>query len=340
MVPQLLTLMVALLGLGPSTALVRAPLLHGATRARLATVAQAAPEMIRLVASDVDGTLLDSDSALSPRSEATLVDLLDRERGWLFVPATGKCRAGALAALGPRLAERLRRGPGVFNQGLQVFGRSGELVYEQTLPPDVVAEVERQSAGLDVSLVGYCGDDLFTTVSDARTVELNTKYFEPLPQVVATALATTASERSMHKLLVLATPDTLAELRPAVAAALGNRAALTQALPTILEVLPSGCSKGNGLIKLLESVAVEPAHCVAFGDAENDVEMLQLVGLGCSVANGLPSVKAAADVVIPANDDEGVPRVLEALLALAPKGGTTDVASFRAALAEAGLLLP
>lgn len=74
----------------------------------------------------------------------------------------------------------------------------------------------------------------------------------------------------------------------------------------MLEVLPRGTSKGNGLRRLLEAWRIDPAHVMAIGDAENDLEMLKMVGTSCAVSNALPSVKNTARFGVPSNDDAGV----------------------------------
>jgi hypothetical protein len=72
------------------------------------------------------------------------------------------------------------------------------------------------------------------------------------------------------------------------------------------EVLPPGVNKGSGVLRLLEHLGVPPADTLACGDAENDVEMLRLVGLGAAVANAQPDALAAADVIVASNVDDGV----------------------------------
>ena len=72
------------------------------------------------------------------------------------------------------------------------------------------------------------------------------------------------------------------------------------------EVLPPGVDKGSGVLKLLSSLGVAPEDALAVGDAENDLSMLRIVGIGAAPANAQPAALAAADVVVPSNSDDGV----------------------------------
>jgi hydroxymethylpyrimidine pyrophosphatase-like HAD family hydrolase len=110
----------------------------------------------------------------------------------------------------------------------------------------------------------------------------------------------------------MAPQERIDELRPAITAALGQRASLTTAISGMLEALPAGASKGEGVAWLLGELGIDPAaHLMALGDGENDIEMLQLAALGVAVANAGPGAKAAARAVVASNDDDGVAEAIE-----------------------------
>ena len=82
------------------------------------------------------------------------------------------------------------------------------------------------------------------------------------------------------------------------------------------DVVRPGVSKATGLLRLLERWGIEPDECVAFGDSDNDLEMLSLVGCGYAMANAPAHVRAAADRVAPPCDEDGVLAVLEELFGM------------------------
>ena len=85
--------------------------------------------------------------------------------------------------------------------------------------------------------------------------------------------------------------------------------------PFFVEFLPGGSCKGTGLLRLAQYLSVDLGRVVAFGNGDNDIDMLKAAGRGCAVANASPACKAAADVVLPlTNAQDGVAEYLEQLL--------------------------
>lgn len=81
---------------------------------------------------------------------------------------------------------------------------------------------------------------------------------------------------------------------------------VTQALPTMLELLPGGCSKAYGVQKLCEALDIDPrSELLALGDAENDAEMLEMACIGVAVGNACPRARSAADFIMTECNDEG-----------------------------------
>lgn len=76
-------------------------------------------------------------------------------------------------------------------------------------------------------------------------------------------------------------------------------------------MLPLGASKGVGVQWLLQHLGVSPSEVMALGDGENDIEMLQLVGLGVAMGNAGPKVKSVAKVVVGKNDEDGVAQAIQ-----------------------------
>ena len=122
------------------------------------------------------------------------------------------------------------------------------------------------------------------------------------------------------KIIFMAADDRITAIRPLAEATFGHKASLTTAISGMLEVLPQGASKGSGVQWLLQRLGIDPERCMALGDGENDVEMLQLCGLGVAVGNAGEAAKAAADVVLErSNDEDGVAHAIEEYV-LRPRG--------------------
>ncbi|KAL7174014.1 hypothetical protein ACSBR2_033295 [Camellia fascicularis] len=111
----------------------------------------------------------------------------------------------------------------------------------------------------------------------------------------------------IQKLIFLDTAEGVATtLRPYWSEATRDRATVVQAVPDMLEIVPSGTSKGSGVKMLLDHLGVTANEIMAIGDGENDIEMLVLASLGIALSNGSDKTKAVADVIGVSNDEDEV----------------------------------
>jgi Cof subfamily protein (haloacid dehalogenase superfamily) len=122
-------------------------------------------------------------------------------------------------------------------------------------------------------------------------------------------------DRPPTKLVVIDDPEVLDELKQRMLARFDGRLYISKSLPYFLEFASPDVTKAAGLDFLAEHVGFTPELSVAFGDGENDIELVKWAGYGVAVANADERVKQAADFVCPSVDDEGVAQVLEAFLA-------------------------
>ena len=227
-----------------------------------------------------------------------------------FVWATGKApRArwvpGTLATLGgaPR--------PGVYLQGAIVEDAAGRELYSARLPVDVVIVAAELAAALEATLAVYTSDGpggehaILTSTADARTARLDT-YGKPLCRPVPDVAAAAASAGRVHKLILLhEDADVLTDARGAINELLGGAVSTTAALSGMLEILPPGVDKGDGVLRLLgELGGVDPETVLALGDGDNDGPLLALAGFGVAVGNAGEVARAAASVVLDETHDQ------------------------------------
>lgn len=141
---------------------------------------------------------------------------------------------------------------------------------------------------------------------------------ELLAQFTPAPLAETlTTDDGVVKLLAVVREGTADEFLAAVAPAVGHLAAVTHSAPAVamLEICLSGVNKAVALAEYADSLGIDAADVVAFGDMPNDIEMLRWAGDGYAMASGHPEAIRAAGQVAPAFDDDGVAQVLEAKLA-------------------------
>jgi Cof subfamily protein (haloacid dehalogenase superfamily) len=207
--------------------------------------------------------------------------------------------------------------PVVCYQGAVVADpRTGEFLRHEPIPLELARETiaALQEAGFHVNC--YVGDELY--VGEVTPEAQRYAGFQNIPLHSVGDLTAWLSEPPT-KLVAIDDPDVLDRLSARMKEHFAGRLYIAKSLPYFLEFASPDVTKGAGLAWLAEHLGFPPERTVAFGDGENDIELLQWAGFGVAVANADPSVLAAADWVCPSAEVEGVARVIEAVLELISK---------------------
>jgi Cof subfamily protein (haloacid dehalogenase superfamily) len=260
---------------------------------------------IKLIAVDVDGTLLNSKSELTGRTESALRKAI--EQGVQIVLATGKSRNSTA-----QIIEKLNLNThGIYLQGLAVYKGDGSVHWQQTLDPALARQVITFAEDRGFTLIAYSGMRIMVRAMNQDVEDALVKYHEPLPDVVG-PLQNVVGDMPIHKLMAVGEPRGITSLRWHLNLQIGSGGRLMQAgLPQMLEILPPNGSKGAALKMLLKDLRIPAENVLAIGDAENDIEMLQLGGIGVAMGHAGEKVKEAADHVVASNDEDGVAEAIE-----------------------------
>ena len=206
--------------------------------------------------------------------------------------------------------------PLVCYQGAAVVDRvSGEWLLHEPIPLALAREAIGAVQDEGFALNCYVDDELYV----AAITEHARAYadFQSIPLHEVTDLLGWI-ERPPTKLVVVDDPAALDALRPRLEARFGGRLYIAKSLPYFLELASPAISKGSGLAFVAEHVGFAAERTIAFGDGENDLELLDWAGFGIAVANADDQLKARADWICRSAEEEGVAQVLEALLNLSP----------------------
>ncbi len=261
---------------------------------------------IKLVAIDLDGTLLNSQHELSERNEKAIKSAV--KNGVTVILATGKTRSSAL-----KIIEQLKLdSPGIYVQGLVTHAADGSIIQQTTLDKNIIRQVITFAEDREFSLVAYSGT---RTLVRARNRDTNifVEYGEPQPEVVG-PLQNILDDTPINKIAAIhrSDPRRVTALRWQLNMQINGTARLMQAgVPEMVEILPSGASKGAAFKRLLKSLNIDSETALSIGDGENDIEMLQHAGIGIAVGNAGAAVKKVADHIVATNDADGVAEALE-----------------------------
>jgi Cof subfamily protein (haloacid dehalogenase superfamily) len=268
---------------------------------------------IRLIASDLDGTLLLSDRTVSPRVRAALA--LARARGIVVAlatarpPITTKTFAEA-AGLG---------GIAICSNGALIYDLDADVVVRRS---DLLVEPARVLiSALRAALPGVCFAFVQGTefaCEPAYAAMARAEDHGRLLETLQLGDAVDLLEQPATKIIVrhaARSPDELLEIVMGLAV---DGLDATHSNAPFIEVFAKGVSKAQGLAALCESLEIDSTEVIAFGDAPNDLAMLRWAGRGIAVANAHPVVLEAVDEVTAANDEDGVAQVIESMLGMQP----------------------
>ncbi len=258
-----------------------------------------------MVATDFDRTLVWEDGELHARTLATLRRAEDA--GLHVIVVTGRMVQSVRRALEPaQLGE-----PVICYQGAVVADGQGAWLRHVPIPLELAREGIAFAQGEGYVPNVYVGDELYVSelTEGSRTYGRYNKL-----EVHAVGDMLDWLSEPPTKLVLVGDPGALDGVELGAKERFGERMYISKSLPHFLEFAASGVTKGAGLDFLAAHMGFTPAETVAFGDGENDVELVEWAGYGVAVENAHDRVKAVADWVGPSAEREGVAQILEAVL--------------------------
>jgi len=262
----------------------------------------------RLIAIDLDGTLLDPMGELTERSAAAL--RAADEAGIIVVFATGR-PPQVLHPLAPQIGDSVRYG--VMANGTMIC----------TLPDGMPLKFVGYSTSIAIAAVqrlrAHDPGFGFALATD-RGFTNEPGFFERMPihrgdAAVPDALVGHEDSDQTIKLLVFHHDHSAVELMTLIPEVLGPGLGVTHMGAEAVELGPPGLDKGAGLQWLCEHLEIDRTEVLVFGDEINDLSMFAFAGHAVAVANAADAVLQAADEIGPSNADDGVAIVIERLLA-------------------------
>ena len=290
-----------------------------------------APEFpIRLIALDIDGTLIGDELDIGPRTIAAVRAAMDRDVAVSLI--TGRMVSSAL-----RFASELGlTGPLVGYQGGLIRAmpevgsrRLGKLLLHTPLQPDVAREIVlwTREHGLDPHVNHL---ERFILRADDPRADDYSAFMGARAELVADLLE--AITHPVTKVLAVGEPPLPVEMAPIARAQFAGRADVTISHPRFLEFVAPGVSKGRAVRWLARRLRIPLGATLAIGDQSNDLEMLSEVGHGAAMPSAPAEVRAAARYLAPPLEEEGAAQIIEQLVLADP---SSVLAASRRLAAEA-----
>lgn len=263
---------------------------------------------IKLVAIDMDGTLLNEHSRINPKVCETIKQA--KAKGVKIVLCTGRPLPGVsehLATLGLTDSEDYVV---TYNGGLVLNTHTQEVIACHTLSHDDYLQIDTLARQLKVHLHTTTEDTIYTSNRDISPYTVHEAYLVNMPIKYRTPEEIT-EELKIIKMMMIDEPEILSRAIKQIPSAFHENYTMVQSAPYFYEFLNKQTNKGEALKELAEYLGIKQAEVMAIGDAENDLAMIRYAGLGIAMGNGTPDVKTAADQIVATNQEDGVSEAIE-----------------------------
>ena len=262
--------------------------------------------MIKLIATDIDGTLVkDGSSSLPEELSRTIESVIDR--GIIFAACTGRSMISARRLFGP-LQERIHF---IACNGTQI-GQGGKLLFSEDVDRALLNKMAKDIRRYPFAVPFFTGDNvMYADTDDDKLLEwMESGYQEDITRVADI----TAMPGKFVKLSVFDKNRNSGESFRDFCEKWKGQVSMATAGKMWLDIYKAGVNKGTALRKLQASLGITPEETMAFGDQQNDIEMLKAASYSYAVENALPEVKKKARYVAGGWETGGVRKVMEELL--------------------------
>ena len=268
--------------------------------------------MIKLIAIDMDGTLLNSKKELLDETKQYFKNFHNKNTETLLVLCTGRPETG----IRPYLKDL-----GYLEENHYIISQNGANIYESQTGKrvmDAFLDSKAIQKGIElgkkhgVSVMGggvdyyYCFDQ-----EPTEWMEFDTK-------IVSGQLKRISIEESLntdfYKLLLMGDEEQLNEFETFIPEVWRDEFYVVRSQKYLVEVLKKGVNKAYGLEQLARELNIEPSEIAAIGDAANDIEMLEYAGLAIAMGNASEEVKSISDIVTDTNENNGVIKAIDKLI--------------------------
>ena len=267
---------------------------------------------IKLVALDLDGTVMCSQgkSPVSERTKMAVAALLQAGIPVTFV--TGRTEDYAM----PLAREFGLQAPLVTYNGARIYcPKESRVLHESTIDPLQAASIADWLKTDDEIVACYFTRDgrLHLYQSRCSGNPAHDDYLFGTPRTIVESLSgeIRVPKSTVSKLIV----STQRPLESEVPERFGPVAHVVRTHPELLEILPMGVSKGQGVVRLLQMLAIDPVNVVAVGDQDNDISTFEVCGFSAAMGDAPDHVKLAATMITGTFEEDGCAQILEKLLA-------------------------
>lgn len=263
---------------------------------------------IKLIAIDMDGTLLLPDHTISPAVKNAIAAA--RERGVNVVLCTGRPFAGVESYLKELRMDKPNDYCITYNGALVQKAHDGSTVAQTALNYDDYRYLEQLSREVGSHFHALDRHTLYTANRDISYYTVHESFIANIPLVFCEA-ENMDKKGEFLKVMMIDDPVMLDKAIAKIPAEVYERYTLMKSSPYFLEILDRRVNKGTGVKALADTLGIKREEIMTLGDQENDIAMLEYAGMGVAMGNAIDKVKAVSDFVTKSNLEDGVAYAIE-----------------------------
>ncbi|WP_117235422.1 sugar-phosphatase [Vibrio maerlii] len=263
--------------------------------------------MYKLLALDMDGTLLGSDHQISDENKQAIQRA--KEQGVTVVLASGRPLKGMQRYLDELKIDSEKDFVLFFNGSMVKNVQTGEIIHAETISGQSAKEVARLAKELGVNVHAFSEIHGLITPKNSEF----TQHEANINKLTITEMDFDELEDNhpIIKAMLVDEPEKLSKAIEAIPSKWRDEYTIVQSAPFFLEFLNPKANKGVGIEAIANHLGINAEEVICMGDAENDHHMIKYAGLGVAMANAMEQTKAIANHVTVSNNEHGVAKVIE-----------------------------
>ncbi|GAW80034.1 haloacid dehalogenase-like hydrolase [Plasmodium gonderi] len=270
---------------------------------------------IKIVFTDIDGTLLNSEHKLSSLNLQSLIKA--KEKGIKIVLATGRPIFSVEGVIGEELKKHnLKLLPGIYLNGCITYDENGERIIDHVINDDLKMDIYNftKQNQFDQYCIWYTLDKTFCfTINDEIRNYMNIETIAP--EIINEHVFKTLK---VYKVLLCLNEQNISSIFQSCKDLFAHKINVANTFMSYIEMFHQSTNKFEGVKKICQSYNISLNNAVVIGDGENDMEMLQGVPTSVAPVNASDNVKGCAKYIGPSNNDNVVSLVLQRFCGVCP----------------------
>ncbi len=264
-------------------------------------------EIQKVLVLDIDGTLTNSDKKITEATRQGIINI--QERGHIVILASGRPTSGMKRYAKELELEKFGGYLLSYNGAKITNCKTKEIIFQQTLPSNVVPEIYQFAQEYDCGVITYVEDCIISGRRIDQYLELESK-INDLPMKLVDDFEE-YQNFDINKCLLTADPELAIRYEKKLQEAFKGILSIYRSEPFFIEIMPLNIDKATSLDKMLASVGLTRENAICCGDGFNDMTMIQYAGLGVAMENAQPAIKEAADYITKSNNEDGIAHVID-----------------------------